>query len=125
MIEAYRVGFETLDAHKLQSIWDPDYPTIYCPIELDRPRLGNAEIDDYYERVTRHVGGVRTMRVDDVTIDSFSDSAYAFFTFHFESSTHESDEPFVVDGRTTFVLRYTVNGWKGIHYHESRPPLPG
>jgi ketosteroid isomerase-like protein len=122
VVETYRAGFASLDGTVLRSIWDPEFPTIYSAIELDEPLHGKDEIDAYYERVTQNFGSASVMRIDDLAIEADGDLAFAFFTFHFEGSfAHAPDEPFVVDGRTTIVLRRTEAGWKGIHHHESRP----
>jgi ketosteroid isomerase-like protein len=122
LIEAYRAGFEMLDAEKLCSIWDRDYDIIYCPIELTAPLMGWDQISDYYDRVTRHFRRVDRMEVDNVTTSVFDDLAIAFFTFEFEGEVRETTATFKARGRNTFVFRRGNGGWKGIHYHESSTP---
>jgi ketosteroid isomerase-like protein len=120
-LEIYRAGFATLNAEKLISIWDRDYEQIiYCPIELAQPVRGWPEIERYYRGVTKHFKHVRSMEIDNLSIDILGDAAYAFFTFRFEGEVRDKSEPFKVQGRNTLIFRRTKGAWKGIHYHESQ-----
>ncbi len=63
------------------------------------------------------------MRIDDLSIEVIGDVAYAFCRFRFEGEADGRTEPFIADGRVTFILHRTeVDDWKVIHYHESAPP---
>ncbi|WP_280235153.1 YybH family protein [Nocardia cyriacigeorgica] len=119
LIEAYQRGWARRDAATLQSMWDSEYETVYCPSELARPVLGKASIDLYFDRVFRDIGDVHVITVSDVRIDIIENVAYAFFSFHIEGETTGGHEPFIVHGRATLIAHRTDNGWKGIHYHES------
>jgi ketosteroid isomerase-like protein len=119
LVERYRVGFATLDAAKLRSIWDPNYEVIYCPMELKKPLRGRQEIDGYYDQVTKHFR-VSKMQIAGLSIDISGDVAFAFFTFSFEGEVAESTEPLEVEGRSTIIFHRVGGDWRGIHYHESR-----
>ena len=119
LVEVYRAGFATLDAIKLQSIWDRDYETIYCPIELAAPIRGWPAIEQYYRRVTHHLMRAHFMEIANLSIDILGDTAYAFLTFRFEGEVAGKSEPHKAEGRTTFIFRRKDGVWKGIHYHES------
>ncbi|NEW39890.1 nuclear transport factor 2 family protein [Nocardia cyriacigeorgica] len=119
LIEAYQNGWARRDASTLQSIWDPEYETVYCPSESARPIVGKAAIDQYFDRVFRDIREVHFMTVSDLRIDIIERVAYAFFSFHIEGETTGGTETFIVRGRNTLIAHRTDDGWKGIHYHES------
>ncbi|TDD48784.1 YybH family protein [Saccharopolyspora elongata] len=125
LVEVYRAGWANLDAAALRSIWDPEHETVYCPSELDRPLVGKASVDRYFDRVLSGIRHVHVMAVSDVRIDIIDDIACVFFAFHLEG-VGASSEPFTVQGRNTLIAHRKAGGWKGIHYHESlRGPLAG
>ncbi len=120
LVETHRCGFATLNADKLQSIWDRDYETIYCPMELSKPLCGWTEIAHYYQNVTKQLTHVRVMEIANLSIDILGDTAYVFYGFHFEGEFRDRGEPHMVEGRNTVIFRRIGGAWKGIHYHESR-----
>jgi ketosteroid isomerase-like protein len=122
VIEQYRRGFATMDVEALKAIWDQDYDhIIYLPQEAAQPVRGWAGVEQYYENIDGLFERVGTMTVSDLSLDVFGDVAYAFCIFHFEGKFKEQSEPFIADGRDTFILRRKSGTWKVIHYHESRP----
>lgn len=125
ILERYSKSWEAMDWEGLKSIWDPDYEQIlYIPEERAQPIRGWAEVEAYFRHAAESVIRVRAMRLSDITIDVFGDTAYAFCNFHFEADLRRLAEPFVTGGRDTFILHRTDAAWKVIHYHESRPHLP-
>jgi ketosteroid isomerase-like protein len=124
VIEQYRRGFATMDAEGLKAIWDQDYDNIiYIPEEAAQPVRGWAGVEQYYKNIAGLLERVRTMTVSDLSVDVFGDVAYAFCNFHFEGDIKGQSQPFITDGRDTFILRRKGGTWKVIHYHESRPHL--
>ena len=122
VLEQYRRGFATLDVERLAAIWDQDYDHIlYIPQEAAQPVRGWAGVAQYYQRVAGFFARVKTMTVNDVSVDVSGDVAYAFCSFHFEGDMQGQRQPHIADGRNTFILRRTSRTWKVIHYHESRP----
>jgi len=120
VIEQYRRGFATMDMEELTAIWDHDYDQIiYIAQELAQPVQGWRGVEQYYQRVAGLLERVKTMAVNDVSIDILGDTAYAFLNFHFEGEI--KGRPHNADGRVTFLLHRTSGTWKVIHYHESRP----
>jgi hypothetical protein len=63
LVETYRTGWADLDVEVLGSIWDPDYETIYCPIELAAPLRGHAALSAYFTNVARLIQAVHSMEV--------------------------------------------------------------
>ena len=122
LLEDYRLGFATLDAERLKSIWDRDYAQIvYIAQELAQPVRGWNGVERYYHRVVDSLAKVAAMTLGDVAIDVFGDLAFAYCTFHFEGDVRGRPEPRIAEGRNTFLFRRTSLGWRVIHYHESAP----
>jgi ketosteroid isomerase-like protein len=122
LLEDYRLGFATLDAERLKSIWDRDYSHIvYIPQELARPVLGWEGVERYYDRVVDSLAKVSVMTLGDIAIEIFGDFAFAYCTFHFEGGVKGRSEPRIAEGRNTFLFRRAASGWRVIHYHESAP----
>ena len=125
LVERYRSGFAALDPDVLVTIWDRDHDgLVYVAQELGEPLHGWPAIEAYYRRVAveHPADEVLEMRVDDLTVDLLGDVALAFGRFHFVGSLPGRDEPFVADGRVTFVCHRVAGAWSVIHYHESAPP---
>jgi ketosteroid isomerase-like protein len=123
LIEQYRRGFATLDAQLLQSLWDSDYDVIYVPIEKAEPIRGWLAIAHYYEQLNTIFSHADMMEIGDLSVDVLGDIGIAYFTFRFVGQMIGRSEPFRVMGRNTLIVRRTGEGWKGIHYHESRVPI--
>lgn len=125
VIERYRAGFASMDPELLITIWDRQHHgLVYVAQEMPEPIRGWTQIEAYYRRLptANPADRVTEMRVDDLTIDTLGDVALAFCRFHFEGQTTGRREPFIADGRVTFVLHRTAQSWKVVHYHESAPP---
>ena len=122
VLEQYSKSWEAMEWEGLKSIWDPDYEHIlYIPEERAEPVRGWAEVEAYFRHAAESVIRVEAMRLSDITIDVFGDTAYAFCNFHFEADIKRLAETFVTGGRNTFILHRQNGVWKVIHYHESRP----
>jgi hypothetical protein len=125
IVEQYRDGFAALDPELLIALWDQNHAvTIYVAQEKAEPMYGWRQIEEYYRALPTviPVDRVNEMRVDDVSIDIVGDAASAFCRFHFEGEVDGRAEPFVADGRATFIVHRSADAWKVIHYHESAPP---
>src|SRR6202021_2437812 len=83
LIETYRTGWADLDAEVLGSIWDANYETIYCPIELAAPLRGHAALSAYFTNVVQLIQSVHSMEVSSIWIDDLGEIASAFFVFRF------------------------------------------
>jgi ketosteroid isomerase-like protein len=125
VVEQYRVGWARMDVERLKAIWDQDYDAIlYIPAEAAQPIREWAGVEDYFQQVAGFFARVKTMQLTDLAVDVFGEVAYAFCNFHFEADVDFQSEPWGVNGRNTFILRRKADGWRVIHYHESRPYLP-
>lgn len=125
VLEQYSKSWEAMDWEGLKSIWDSAYEHIlYIPEERAKPVRGWAEVQAYFRHAAKSVIRVGAMRLSDIIIDVFGDTAYAFCNFHFEGDIKRQAETFVAGGRNTFILRCQNGAWKVIHYHESRPHTP-
>src|SRR5215813_11815226 len=107
IVERYRAGFAALDPEVLIALWDQHHAgIIYVAQEKAEPMYGWQQVVAYYRALPTAipVDRVTEMRVDDVSIDTVGGVASAFCRFHFEGEIAGRAEPFVADGRATFIL---------------------
>ena len=122
VLETYSKSWEAMDWEGLKSIWDPEYEHIlYIPEEREQPVRGWAEVEEYFRHAAQSVVTMYAMRLSDIVIDVFGDTAYAFCNFYFKADIKRKAETFETGGRNTYILRRKGHAWKVIHYHESRP----
>jgi ketosteroid isomerase-like protein len=125
LVEEYRAGFASSDRQRLRAIWDRDHDgLIYVALEVAEPMYGWPAIAAYYDRLpsTHPADRVLEMRIEHPAINVLGDVATVFCRFHFVGEIAGQDDPFVADGRVTFVCRRCADGWAVVHYHESAPP---
>lgn len=67
---------------------------LYIPEEHAQPIRGWAEVATVY-----------AMRLRDILIDVFDDTAFAFCNFYFKADIRRKTEMFEINGRNTFILR--------------------
>ena len=125
VLDQYRNGLATLDVEALQGIWDRTHdPLVYIALERQDAIRDWAGIARYYEVLAQALASVNTIELADITIDLLGETALAYLTFHFVGDLHGKMR--IADGRITFGLHRTGNGWRVIHYHESaHGPYPG
>jgi ketosteroid isomerase-like protein len=126
VLDQYSSSWTAMDFARLKGIWDAEYDNIiYIPEEAAQPVRGWAGIEAYFKNAATALERVKMMKVSEVSIDVFGDTAYAFCNFHFEGDLKRLPQTFIADGRNTFILRRKDGKWKVVHYHESRPHLAG
>lgn len=126
VIEQYRTGFATLDGNALARIWDRTYDgLVYVALEEPAARRTWESIADYYAKLQAgpDVRAV-AMNLHDLSVNVLGDVAHAFCRFEFIGEDGE-EERFVIEGRSSFVLRHHDGAWRLIHYHESAPRQVG
>ena len=122
VLEKYSTSWEAMDWEGLKSIWDRGYDHIlYIPEEREQPIRGWTEVEEYFRHAAQSVATMYAMQLSDIVIDVFGDTAYAFCNFYFKADIKRKAETFETGGRNTYILRRRDDGWKVIHYHESRP----
>lgn len=115
LLEAYRDGFHRLDFGQLCSLWDAKHEDlIYVAQELSAPLHGWDAIEDYYARTTDSPEPMIAMTLDAISIQTFGDTALAFFNF-----LAHAEKNLELPGRVSMVFRRSGDGWKLVHYHES------
>ncbi|WP_007025517.1 YybH family protein [Saccharomonospora iraqiensis] len=124
VIDRYRRGFATMGVDDLLAIWDRDYDhLVHVALEEATPRRTWKDIEAYYHRVPSSDPAFQAaMHVDTLSIGVLGDVAHAFCHFRFEGRHGGHAPPFVVEGRSTFLMRRHDASWKVIHYRESAPP---
>jgi ketosteroid isomerase-like protein len=125
VIEQYRQAFASMDIDLLRGLWDQDHDNlVYVASERPAAITDWEGISQYYEQLPEGLppDPSISMRVHEQSTDLLGDVACAFCTFRYEGPVVGRDEPFVANGRVTFVLQRRFDSWKVIHYHESSPP---
>ena len=114
-------AFAAADAERLAAMWDDEYPHPVCqPEETLEPYLTQESLRSYIDHIPKVIKGVTGVRPIDFRVDVLGDIAVAY-------ARAEATLEFVRDGgrlegevRQSFVLRRRDDGWRLIHYHESR-----
>lgn len=115
LVESYRDGFHRLDFQQLCSLWDRRHEgLIYVAQELPEPLQGWDAIERYYARTTDSPEPMIAMTIDALSIQTFGDTALAFFTF-----LAHAERDLELAGRVSMVLRRNRDRWILIHYHRS------
>ena len=129
LVEEYKLGWLSVDAARLRSIWkDDEEEVVYSALEMAYAMRDVGTIGKYLDRAKRECNPAKESTVDDLSIKIFGDTAIVYFTWHYEFTFKgeppvpglKADELIVADGRATLLLRRTAGGWKAIHYHESK-----
>lgn len=124
VLERYRAGFADLDPIALKEIWDQAHEDlVYLASEETRPRRTWQDISDYYDSLQGHPDDrAVSMDWEELSVSVLGDVAHAFGRFRFVGERSGPEDRFVIEGRSTFVLRRRELRWLVVHYHESMPP---
>lgn len=128
VVNEYYLGWLTMDAPRLKSIWkDDEGDLVYTALEMARPLRDLDTIKRYIDRAMSECEPPKDKTVDILSLEIIGDVAITYFTWHYEFRFKEPRPEWapqvdliVADGRATLVLRRTGDGWKVMHYHESR-----
>jgi uncharacterized protein (TIGR02246 family) len=121
VVRRWARAFSSGDAAGAAAVWDADYgAALYQAEEFEAPFRGVDSVRAYYEAMTNIVSGFRDLDVHDLEADVLGDVAWCFLRGSATFDVAGRDEPLHGQTRQTFLLRRTADGWKVIHYHESR-----
>lgn len=112
------------DADAYMAAWDDSAEIVHMPEELRYAIFDQKALRAYFDNVPNVVKAIHDVKVIDFKVDVEGDAAHAFVRFWGRLSFAKVPE--VLDGqiRQSFFLRRRADGWKIVHYHESRQP-PG
>lgn len=112
---------ESLDFDAMRELWDLDYEhLVYQPEEFERPWHTGAEIVAYWDNVPNVVESVPEWREIDTDVALLGDAALVYSRLSTSIKIKDVDRPFDGELRCSLGLRRTSDGWRLIHYHESR-----
>lgn len=128
VVNEYYLGWLNMDAPRLESIWKKDEgDLVYTALEMARPLRDLGTIKRYIDRAMKECEPPKEKSVDILSTEIIGDVAITYFSWHYEFSFKKPRpawappvELIVADGRATLVLRRTADGWKVMHYHESK-----
>ena len=119
VIKEWAAALSTGDVPRVKAVWDSSYlDLIYLAEENNDPALGWSGIENYYNALVTDVGS-SSWSIDNLKVDVIGDAAWAYVTYLTQAEIVPFNRTMTFDGRSTFILRKTGDGWKIIHYHES------
>jgi ketosteroid isomerase-like protein len=121
VVRRWARAFSSNDLEGVLSVWDRDYPLIrHQAEEFPDPIRGWDELVHYNTTMMRLASNLRDQSVKDFDADVIGDMGWVYLrgTITFDIPT--MDKPITGEAKQTFILRRTADGWKVIHYHESR-----
>jgi ketosteroid isomerase-like protein len=121
VVRRWARAFSSNNADAVLAVWDRDYPLIrHQAEEFPDPLRGWDELVHYNRVMAGLASGFRDLSVLDLDADVIGDMAWCYLrgTVTFDIPTLST--PITGATRQTFILHRTGDGWKVIHYHESR-----
>jgi ketosteroid isomerase-like protein len=121
VVRRWARAFSSLDAEGVLGVWDRTYPKIlHQAEEFPDPIRGFDELTHYNQTMMRLASNLRDQSVKEFEADVIGDMAWVFLRGTITFNIPGMNEPITGLARQTFILRKTSDGWKVIHYHESR-----
>lgn len=121
VVRRWARAFSALDAETILSLWDSKYPKIlHQAEEFPDPVRGWQELTHYNRTMMQIASNLRDQSVLDLEADVIGDMAWVYLRGTITFDVQGMDKPITGQARQTFILRKTSDGWKFIHYHESR-----
>jgi ketosteroid isomerase-like protein len=121
VVRRWARAFSSNNPDAVLAVWDRDYPLIrHQAEEFPDPLRGWDELAHYNRTMAGMASGFRDLSVLDFDADVIGDMAWCYLrgTITFDIPT--LPKPITGATRQTFILRRAADGWKVIHYHESR-----
>lgn len=123
VLRQFSDAYNSFDTDAFMATWDDSAERIvHMPEELRSAIFDRKALRDYFDNVPNVIKGMHDVKVIDFELDVEGDSAAVFVRFWARLSFARVPES--VDGqiRQSFFLRKRADGWKIVHYHESRQP---
>ena len=121
VVRRWARAFSALDADGVLGVWDKSYPKImHQAEEFPDPIRGFDELTYYNRAMMRLASNLRDQSLIDMEADVIGDMAWCYIRGTITFDIPKLDKPITGKTRQTFILRKTADGWKVIHYHESR-----
>ena len=121
VVRRWARAFSSGDADAVLAVWDRAYPMIrHQAEEFPDPLRGWDELSHYNRTMVRLASGFRDQSVLDLEADVIGDMAWCYLRGTITFDVETMSKPITGVARQTFILHRTADGWKVIHYHESR-----
>jgi ketosteroid isomerase-like protein len=123
VLRQFSSAYNTFDTDAFMATWDDTADRIvFMPEELRYAIFELHALRDYFDNLPAVIKGMHDVKVIDFELDVDGDAAVVFVRFWARLSFAKVPES--VDGqlRQSFFLRKRADGWKIVHYHESRQP---
>jgi ketosteroid isomerase-like protein len=121
VVRRWARAFSALDADGILGVWDKSYPKImHQAEEFPDPIRGWDELSHYNRAMMGLASNLRDQSLIDLEADVIGDMAWCYIRGTITFDIPNLDKPITGQTRQTFILRKTGEGWKVIHYHESR-----
>jgi len=112
---------ENLDFERMPKVWDMDFVgLVYQPEEYEEPWTTGEELLKYWANVPTIIENVPAWHATRHEITVIGDVAVVFSILETSIKIKEVPKKFEGPVRLSMALRRTDDGWKLIHYHESR-----
>jgi ketosteroid isomerase-like protein len=121
VVRRWARAFSSLDADTILGLWDSSYPKIlHQAEEFPDPIRGWDELSHYNRTMMQLASNLRDQSLQDLEADVIGDMGWCYIRGTITFDIPGMDKPITGQARQTFILRRTADGWKIIHYHESR-----
>jgi ketosteroid isomerase-like protein len=122
LIENYRTAWILLSPDSLKNCWERDFDgLIYVATERKEPFFMWSDIAQYFAKTVEDFGEIQ-WSFDNVKVKVLDDNhATVYLNSAFKGRLRSGYPISVENGRSTFVLRKSVDKWRIIQYHESSP----
>jgi ketosteroid isomerase-like protein len=115
-------AIETLDFVAAEALWDgeSDGALLYQPEEFEQPMTTVAELEDYWAKVPGHVEAVPEWRPVESKVQVIDSAGMVWQKLETKIKLRGVEPTFDGIVRCSLGLRDTPEGWRLVHYHESR-----
>ena len=124
LLETYVESVNKADVTLAATIWQTDSKAMFIH-PRGTERGWHEASANFYGKTMGETFTKRDLRLKDVSIDIYGDTALAVFFWDFHATVREDGSPLETHGRETQVLRKLGGQWRIVHVHYSNMPVTG
>ncbi len=114
-------AFQSVDPVRMKALFDQDYAGIvYQAEESPEPMVTWAAIDAYWSAAPAIVAAIPEWRELTRKVALDGDTAFVYTKLQTRIDVKGAKRPLIGELRASIGMHRTGQGWKIIHYHESR-----
>ena len=119
--EAWCRAFQTLDVAGMKALFEHNSAGLtYQPEESAEPMYTWGEIERYWSGVPAIVERIPEWRELTRKVAVYGDTAFVYTKLHTHLDVKGAKKPLIGELRASIGMHRTPQGWKIVHYHESR-----